>query len=66
MNELKIEKTYRVLLGDVTRFRILIVGAGGTGSALASLLASLAYHAGLSIQRPGFKSRQGHMFILYF
>lgn len=46
MNELKIEKTYRVLLGDVTRFRIMIVGAGGTGSALASLLASLAYHAG--------------------
>ncbi len=46
MNELIIEKTYRVLLGDVNRFRIMIVGAGGTGSALASLLASLAYHAG--------------------
>ena len=45
MNELVIEPTYRVLLGDVNRFRILLVGVGGTGSALVSCLASLAYHA---------------------
>ncbi len=46
MAEMIIEPTYRVLLGDVERFRIMLVGAGGTGSALASCLASLAYHAG--------------------
>jgi PRTRC genetic system ThiF family protein len=45
MNELVIEPTYRVLLGDVNHFRILLVGVGGTGSALAACLASLAYHA---------------------
>ncbi len=46
MAEMIIEPTYRALLGDVERFRIMLVGAGGTGSALASCLASLAYHAG--------------------
>jgi PRTRC genetic system ThiF family protein len=45
MNTLTIEPTYRVLLGDVTHFCIMIVGAGGTGSTLALHLASLAFHA---------------------
>lgn len=45
MQPLHIEPTYRVLLGDVNTFRILLVGAGGTGSALALALAGLAYHA---------------------
>ncbi|MEW5985041.1 MAG: ThiF family adenylyltransferase [Chloroflexota bacterium] len=45
MQSLNIEPTYRVLLGDVSTFRILLVGAGGTGSALALALAGLAYHA---------------------
>ena len=40
-----IEPTYRVLLGDVTEFNIMVVGLGGTGSALALALAGLAYHA---------------------
>jgi molybdopterin/thiamine biosynthesis adenylyltransferase len=34
-----------VLLGDVSRFRIMLVGCGGTGSSLALALAGLAYHA---------------------
>jgi hypothetical protein len=42
---LSIEPTYRVLLGDVDQFRILQVGCGGTGSALALALGGLAYHA---------------------
>ena len=29
MNTLTLEPTYRVVLGDVTRFRIMVVGAGG-------------------------------------
>ena len=45
MDTLTIEPTYRVLLGDVNHFRIMIVGAGGTGSTLALHLASLAFHA---------------------
>lgn len=45
MDALNIEPTYRVLFGDVDRFHIMLVGVGGTGSALASCLASLAYHA---------------------
>ncbi len=46
MQPLNIEKTYRVLLGNVDHFRILLVGCGGTGSALALALAGLVYHAG--------------------
>lgn len=45
MNTLTIEPTYRVLLGEVSHFRILQVGCGGTGSALALALGGLAYHA---------------------
>jgi len=45
MQALNIEKTYWVLLGDVNRFRIMLVGCGGTGSSLALALAGLAYHA---------------------
>ena len=41
-----VEPTYRVLLGDVSRFRIMLVGCGGTGSSLALALSGLAYHAG--------------------
>jgi PRTRC genetic system ThiF family protein len=43
--ELKIEKQYRVLLGDDKRVQIMLVGVGGTGSALALSLGRLAYHA---------------------
>lgn len=45
MQALNIEKTYRVLLGEVNSFRIMLVGCGGTGSSLALALAGLAYHA---------------------
>lgn len=45
MEPLKLEPTYRVLLGEVAEFRILQVGCGGTGSALALALGGLAYHA---------------------
>jgi len=45
MDTLAIEPTYRVLLGDVNHFRIMLVGAGGTGSTLALFLAGLAFHA---------------------
>jgi len=45
MDALAIEPVYRVLLGDVSRFRIMLVGAGGTGSTLALFLAGLAFHA---------------------
>lgn len=45
MPALNIEPTYRVLLGDAHYFRILLVGAGGTGSTLALFLAGLAFHA---------------------
>jgi len=45
MVTLSIEPTYRVVLGGINRFRIMVVGAGGTGSTLALFLAGLAYHA---------------------
>lgn len=45
MDTLTIESTYRAALGDINRFRIMIVGAGGTGSTLALFLAGLAFHA---------------------
>jgi PRTRC genetic system ThiF family protein len=45
MEHLHMEPTYRVVLGEVKHFRILLVGCGGTGSALAPALAALAYHA---------------------
>lgn len=45
MDALAIEPTYRVLLGDVSCFRIMLIGAGGTGSTLALFLAGLAFHA---------------------
>ncbi|HRQ42140.1 MAG TPA: ThiF family adenylyltransferase [Chloroflexota bacterium] len=45
MQALNMEQTYRVLLGDVNGFRIMLVGCGGTGSSLALALAGLAYHA---------------------
>lgn len=45
MDTLTIEPTYRVALGDVKRFRIMLVGVGGTGSTLALFLAGLAFHA---------------------
>ena len=45
MNTLAIEPVYRVILGDVTQFRILLVGCGGTGSTLTLFLAGLAFHA---------------------
>lgn len=45
MDALTMEPTYRVVLGDVNRFRIMVVGAGGTGSTLALFLAGLAFHA---------------------
>lgn len=45
MQSLNIEQTYRVLLGEVNSFRIMLVGCGGTGSSLALALAGLAYHA---------------------
>ena len=45
MDTLTIEPTYRVLLGDINRFRIMVVGTGGTGSTLALFLAGLAFHA---------------------
>lgn len=44
MNTLTIEPTYRVLLRETTYIRILQVGCGGTGSALALALGGLAYH----------------------
>lgn len=37
--------TYRALLGEVRNMHLYLVGAGGTGSALADALARLLYHA---------------------
>jgi PRTRC genetic system ThiF family protein len=37
--------TYRALLGDAERMDLYLVGAGGTGSALADSLARILYHA---------------------
>ncbi|MFZ1397966.1 MAG: ThiF family adenylyltransferase [Candidatus Promineifilaceae bacterium] len=37
--------TYRALLGDAERRDLYLVGAGGTGSALADSLARILYHA---------------------
>jgi PRTRC genetic system ThiF family protein len=37
--------TYRALLGDVEKMELYLVGAGGTGSALADSLARILYHA---------------------
>ena len=42
---LNMQPTYRAMLGDVDRFRLLLVGAGGTGSQLALALAGLMHHA---------------------
>jgi PRTRC genetic system ThiF family protein len=36
---------YRVLLGDAQKLELYLVGAGGTGSALADSLARILYHA---------------------
>jgi tRNA A37 threonylcarbamoyladenosine dehydratase len=45
MDNLTIDPTYRVLLGDVTHVRLMLVGVGGTGSTLALFLAGLTFHA---------------------
>lgn len=37
--------TYRALLGDAEKMELYLVGAGGTGSALADSLARILYHA---------------------
>ena len=37
--------TYRALLGEAHNMHLYLVGAGGTGSALADALARLLYHA---------------------
>ncbi len=37
--------TYRALLGDMEKMELYLVGAGGTGSALAGSLARILYHA---------------------
>lgn len=42
---MQIEKRYRVLLGDIEKVEIVLVGCGGTGSFLALHLARLAHHA---------------------
>lgn len=43
MQTLDIEPTYRVVLPAVERLTVVLVGIGGTGSALAPALARLAY-----------------------
>jgi tRNA A37 threonylcarbamoyladenosine dehydratase len=45
MQTLNLEPTYRVVLPAIEELRVLLVGAGGTGSTLALFLAGLAYHA---------------------
>ncbi len=42
---LHMERQYKVVFGEVSLFRILLVGVGGTGSALALALAGLMHHA---------------------
>lgn len=44
MQTLDMEQTYRVVLPAVERLAVVLVGVGGTGSALAPALARLAYH----------------------
>lgn len=44
MQTLDMEQTYRVVLPAVERLTVVLVGVGGTGSALAPALARLAYH----------------------
>lgn len=44
MQTLDIEPTYRVVLPAVENLTVMLVGVGGTGSALAPALARLAYH----------------------
>lgn len=51
--QLKIKKTYPILIGDMKTVTITLIGCGGTGSFLALHLARLAWHAaaaGLEIQ----------------
>jgi len=43
MQKLEMEPTYRVVLPAVERLTVVLVGVGGTGSALAPALARLAY-----------------------
>jgi PRTRC genetic system ThiF family protein len=40
----KLEPTYRVLLGETKKLYVMLVGVGGTGSALALSLGRIAYH----------------------
>lgn len=51
MDGLHIEPTCRVLLGEANRFRIMLVGAGGTGSTLALFLAGLLITPGKKVSR---------------
>jgi PRTRC genetic system ThiF family protein len=44
MQQLDIEPTYRVVLPPAPELTVMLVGVGGTGSALAPALARLAYH----------------------
>lgn len=45
MQPLSLERTYRVVLPAPERLNVILVGVGGTGSALAPALARLAVHA---------------------
>jgi PRTRC genetic system ThiF family protein len=44
MQVLEMETTYRVVLSAADELTVMLVGVGGTGSALAPALAGLAYH----------------------